>query len=156
MCTGLELALGAQVAGSLLGAGAAKQAGEANAAIEANNAQMARYQANDAQRRGAIDEQQLKQHIGQIIGSQRAAYAGAGLALDSGTPAEVAADTARIGALDVAQIRVNTANEVFGYRQRAQAFEYQSDLAKKSGTQAALGSLLGEAGQAYGTFSGGY
>jgi len=146
------MALAAQAAGGLLSAGAEQQAGEANASIQANNAALARYQAKDALRRGAIDEQQLKQRIGQIIGSQRAAYAGGGLALDSGTPLDVALDTARTGALDVAQIRVNAANEAFGYRQRARAFEFQSDLSKKSGTQAALGTLLGSSGDAYKTW----
>lgn len=153
MCTGGELALASIAAGSVLGAGAEKQAGEANANIEANNARIARQAANDALRRGAVDEQALKQRIGQIIGSQRAAYAGGGIALDSGTALAMSEDTARTGAIDVATIRLNAANEAWSYRQRAKAQDYQSKLSKKSGTQAALGSLLGGAGKFGGTYS---
>lgn len=149
MCTGVEIALVAEVAGGVLNAGAQKQAGDAQAQIDNSNAAVARFQAKDALRRGAIDEQQLKQQIGQIIGSQRAAYAGNGLAVDSGTPLALAVDTARTGALDVATIRLNTANEVWGYRVKAKSLAYGADIAKKGGTQGALGSLLGAVGGAY-------
>lgn len=156
MCDPATIAISAQAAGSLLGAGAEKAAGDANAAIQANNADLARYAAQDALRRGALDEQALKQRIGQIIGSQRAAYGGGGIALDSGTALDIGLDTARTGAIDVATIRLNAANEAWGYRQRAKAQDYQSSLSKKSGTQAALGSLLGGAGGAFSTYSQGY
>lgn len=152
MCDPATIAIGAQVAGGLLGAGAEQQAGQANAAIESNNASIARYQAKDALRRGAIDEQQIKQRIAQIIGSQRAGNAAGGLALDSGTPLDLALDTERTGAIDVATARLNAANEALGYRQRAKALDYQSSLSKKSGTQAALGTLLGSGGDAFKTY----
>lgn len=151
----LTIAMAAQVAGGLLGANAAKQAGDAESELGQQNAAFARAQARDALRRGAIDEAQLKQQIGQIIGSQRAGFAAGGLALDSGTPMDLALDTERIGAIDVAQIRLNAANEAWGFRTRARSLDYQASLAKKSGTQAALGTLLGTAGSAYGTYKNG-
>lgn len=123
---------GMQVAGmvtSTMGAyeksKATKGAYEYQAAVSENNATMARWQAQDALQRGARTEQTQRLKTAQVRGSQRAALAARGVALDEGSALNLLDDTDYMGEMDVNTIRGNANKEAWGAR--VQAGNYAGD-----------------------------
>ena len=86
------------------------------------NRQMADISAKDAIDRGEREALALRGRTKRLIGSQRAALAAQGINIESGSAAEVQADTAALGAVDELTIRNNAYREAFGYK--AQAISY--------------------------------
>lgn len=116
------------------------QQGRYQAAVARNNARLAGMQAEDAERRGKIAEQQQRRRTGLTLGTQRAALGGQGTALDEGSPLDILGDTAATGELDALTIRSNAGREAWGLRARAGNFLAQSRLAAPGfiGTGASL------------------
>lgn len=77
--------------------------------------------AADARRRGAEAAARYRTDLDQILGAQRVGAAAQGLDLTFGDPARIAADTTRIGEVDIAMIRRNAEREAFGLRANANA-----------------------------------
>jgi hypothetical protein len=127
---GIETMAIASLALSALGTGAgvigqgqqaAAQAGMANyqAQLARNNRQIADWNAQRALQQGQVDEQTQRLKTAAGLGSQRAALAGQGGDVDSGSPLDVQADTARAGDYDARAIRSNAALRAYGYRVQA-------------------------------------
>jgi hypothetical protein len=92
-------------------------------AVAANNSIIASQQAaiqeraaEDALSRGRIDEQQHRLKVSQMMGSQRAALAGSGVLVDSGSGLNLLADTATMGEMDALTIRGNAEREAYNAR----------------------------------------
>jgi hypothetical protein len=118
--------------------------------VEKNNAVLAEYQEADAKRRGAIDEEQHRAMVRQILGSQRAAMGANNVVSSMGTPLGLLAETAEQGEFDALKIRNNAANEAWGFgiaRNQARARGKQS---RRSGTLNAGATLLAGGANAYG------
>lgn len=96
------------------------------------NAQTARMQARDAERRGSIAEGQQRMKTNLIVAAQHAQQGSSGLVADEGTGADVLAQSAEYGARDAATLRVNAQREAWGYRRQAQLDEYQGQQAMAS------------------------
>ncbi len=133
---------------------AAASAGMANyqAQVARNNQMVAEWNAQRALQQGQVDEQNQRLKSAALLGSQRAALASQGGDVDSGSPLDVQADTARAGEYDAQTIRNNDALKAYGYRvQGANAgAEANLDDYKAASTMAALpygigSSLLGGA-----------
>ena len=117
---------------------AANKAAEYNAQIQERNAQIADIQAKDATARGAIEEKQYRLKLKQLQGSQRAAAAGSGVLVDTGSPFDVLNDTVSYGELDALTIRRNAAVEAWGYRNQGVGYRQQASLSRSQKGSAAL------------------
>lgn len=163
MCDPTTLAV-ASVASSVIGGGmqymAQKQAGAAQsnalryqADVDRNNAIVQDRLASDAIDRGKEEERMHRIKIGQLKGQQVNAFAKNGVAIDSGTPLDVLADTAMIGELEALTIRNNAEREAYGYRVQGMNYrasagnnDLAASTAKKSANTAAMTSVLSTAG----------
>lgn len=95
------------------------------------NMRMANLQAEDATRRGDVEASRLKKDAQRLQGSQRAAYAGQGVDVGSGTAALIQDETGTLGEMDAVIARNNAWREALGYRVEA------SDIASRSRMQTA-------------------
>lgn len=154
--TGLEIAaLALSAAGtgmSVIGQGqqAAAQAGIANyqAQLARNNQMIAEWNARRALEQGRVAEQQQRFKTASLIGAQRAALAGQGGDINSGSPLDIVGDSARAGEFDARTIRNNAAMQAYGFRVQAANAGAQSNLSSASAANTmanlpfALGSSL--------------
>lgn len=97
---------------------AAAQAGMASyqAQVARNNQMIAEGYARRALQQGQVDEQNRRLKTAAALGSQRASLASQGGDVDSGSPLDLQADTARLGEYDAQAIRSNAALKAYGYR----------------------------------------
>lgn len=144
------------------------QRGQANAAIQQGNYAQQAYntnaateeaQAADAVQRGAIDAGSYRAGTRQAIGAERAAAGAGGVTANSGSVLDTQADTARTGALDIANIQNNALREAWGYKVAANNDRQQGVFAQRAGRNTAaqlragaFGTLLTGAAQAYGQY----
>lgn len=135
-------------AGSIFQANADYQQGKAEAKLYGLNQRVALWQAKDATLRGTIDASAIRDRVAGILGGQATGFAGMNVALDSGAPLDVSADTARIAALDQMTALNNAARAAFGFKVDASNSQYQGAVAKWAGKQKAIGDLLSGAGSA--------
>lgn len=94
------------------------------------NATLARMQAEDARLRGEVDAQRRARQGAKDIGSQRAAAAAQGIDVDTGSAADVQADTERATATDVATIRSNAWRSAWGFNVEAENKQSEAEFAK--------------------------
>jgi hypothetical protein len=150
------IGLGLDIVGGLFSANAQKEAGNAQAATYFEQARAADLNAaaagelsRDAVIRGGLEERNLRQQGGQLLGSQKAAYGASGIDSATGSAAQVA-DASRLALEeDVAAIRLNAQREAWGsqidalnYKSQARAYRNAAKAAKKSGGQAGMGTML--------------
>ena len=131
MCTGLEpILLSASLAAAACGTAlsmagqsqkAAAEAGQANylSQVARNNQMAAQRNAALALQQGEADAQRSQLKTAQLVGSQRAALASQGGDIDSGSPLDIQADTARAGYTDAATVRSNAALKAYNYALQA-------------------------------------
>ena len=131
--------LAMNAAGSVMGAigqgqQAAAAAGQANyqAQLARNNQMIAEWNAQRALQQGQVAEQQQRFKSAQVIGSQRAALASQGGDVNSGSPLDIAGDSARAGEFDAQTIRNNAAMQAYGFRVQAANAGAQSELYRQS------------------------
>jgi hypothetical protein len=77
---------------------------------------VAEWNAQRALQQGQVDEQNQRSKAAALLGSQRAALASQGGDVNSGSPLDIQADTARAGEYDAQTIRNNAALKAYGYR----------------------------------------
>jgi hypothetical protein len=123
------------------GIGAASQASQAAANSRAN-AKLQREQANQTQDAGALAAQRKQREVDQVLGSQRSAFLGSGLAL-SGTPAQVIEQSAAEGAMDVAMIRYNSKSQADMGRFQSRISDANADAQQSSVGLAFLTPVIG-------------
>jgi hypothetical protein len=160
-----NVGMGAQVAGGVSSAFAARNAASAqkksleyNATVAEQNARVVEWRAQDAVVRGqkAVAAQGLRTR--QMSGRQRAGLAARGIALDEGSALNILADTDFMASIDAAQIADNSAMEVWALRREGQNFLTQATLDRASARQispnrAMIGSLIGSAGNVANTWN---
>lgn len=98
--------------------GTMQQAKASNQVAE-NNAKLAEYQARQALRQGAAEEQALRLRTAQMKGTQRATMAARGIDLTEGSPLEILTSTDYMGERDALTARDNALRTAWGYRQEA-------------------------------------
>lgn len=117
--------------------------------IADRNSQMARMQEADAIARGVEQERKFRINLRKLTGKQRAAFAGQGVALDSGSPVDVIGDTAALGELDALMIRANAQREAWGFANQANDFTARGELAKRAGQNRGFDTLLTSSARAW-------
>ncbi|MBA1159337.1 virion core protein, T7 gp14 family [Microvirga mediterraneensis] len=155
------IAMVSSLASAAVGAVGAIQQGNAaaasakyNAAVNENNNVLAQRAAEDARKRGEQEAQEHNRRVSALRGKQTAAMAANGVDLTSGSPLNVTADTAQLGALDVLTIRNNTEREALGYEAQGMNFRAEANLnrmqaksARQAGMIGAVGSVVSGFGQ---------
>lgn len=137
MCLAAVSLIGAVVQG--IGAKASSDREAANLTAQAN---AKRRQASITQTTGAYQAQRKQEEVDRTLGQNRAAYSGSGVAL-SGTPADVIAENAVEGALDVAAIRWNSGMEATTQRYNASVDDVSAKATKKAGNLAFITPIIG-------------
>lgn len=156
---------------------AAKQQAEFEAAVARNNQilqeqlalnvlEQGRVIEEDIRERGTIAEQLQRREIRGLIGIQRAALAGAGVEVDTGSALDITSDTAQIGEFEAQVTRANTARAIrdtqfaaeraaFEHRTRGQAFGAEAELARLRGFRpnTTLGTALSGGASILGRFA---
>jgi hypothetical protein len=137
MLAGASLGMGA-ISTGMSAIGSANQAAASaaqmqyQAQVARNNQTIAQWNAQRALQQGEVDADNQNLKTAQLKGSQRAALAAEGGDVDSGSPLDIVADTARAGYTDAATIRSNAA---------LQAYNYQIQAAGDAGTASAINGL---------------
>ena len=119
---------------------AANNAGKANARVQ-------EIMAADAIKRGNADEASQRRITKSALGKQRARFAASGAEANTGSAAEIQADTAEFGELDALRIRNNAEREAFALEAGAAISRSSGKNALLSGVLKAGGSLIGGAGK---------
>lgn len=131
----------AQTAQGVLGArraaGAAKAQGNYAGAVDDRDAQFADQQAADALDRGNTAALRAGGRSAQLAGAQRAGYAAQGLNVNTGSAADVQADSRALGALDALTIQNNARREAWGYQVQGADYRARGQLARMAGSNEA-------------------
>lgn len=155
---GLQLAGGAvSAAGAYRNSQGAKTAYGAQAQVNDNNAQIARWQADDAIARGNQEASRMRVKTNQLKGTQRAHMAANGVDLGVGSALSILTDTDQFGEIDAGTIKDNAAREAWAIRNQAQNFASEADLMRsradaESPWMAAGTSMLTAAGKVAGNW----
>lgn len=97
------------------------------------NARFLEIQSKDILDQGDKDSAEYGKKISQFAGSQRAALAAQGIAVDSDTALELQRETAEIGALDASTIKNNAWRQAFGYKQEAISAKLSAKMTRAGG-----------------------
>ena len=119
------------------------------AQVARNNAILSQRAADDARKRGRIEETQRRQLTRQQIGQQEVRLAGSGQVIGQGSALDITVDTAGVGELDALTIRNNAEREALGFEIQgvnfaagAGALDARGRSAITAGRTAAFGTLL--------------
>jgi hypothetical protein len=152
------ISAGVSVVGSIQQSRAQSAQAKYQAAVARNNQIIAQQNADDALKRGDIEEQKQRQKVQLLLGQQRAGFAAQGADLTSGSVLDILGDTAATGELDALTIRNNAAREARQYMLQgvnfqadAQLYQMQAKQAQTAGYFDATTSFLGGASK----FTGG-
>lgn len=106
------------------------------------NAELSEMRAQDAEKRGLKEANAYGQKVKGVVGSQRAAFAAQGVDVDSGSAADIQAETRAIGAQDTLRIKNNAWREAWGFRMDAAQGRATGDMAQRSGSNSARTTLM--------------
>lgn len=129
-------------------AGSVKQ-GKLDEQTAQHNEQLANYQADDALRRGSVEEMQYRRQLAQLIGKQRNEI-GTRNVEARGSALSLLEDSAQLGEEDALTIRNDAARQAWGYRNQASEASRTGQQSKLNANTRAGSTLLTGASQAYG------
>lgn len=154
--------MGLQFWSTALSTGSALAEGRFQQEVSRNNAALARFQAEDALRRGNLAEAESRRRTEQLKGTQQAALAANNVVLGEGSALDILQSTAELGELDAQTIRNNAEREAVGLGFQAETFLTQGRLARARGRTQAIAatieggkSVISTASQVPGGFGGG-
>lgn len=119
-----------------------KAQGRYQRAVAETNAKLAEMNADDALRRGDKEAARYLKQAKGVRGAQRAAMAAQGIEVDSGSAAEIQADTEKIAAENVVTIKTNAFREAWGYRVEGLNQSYAGKFASMAAGNQARDTLL--------------
>ena len=140
MC-GPMIAMGLTGVGGMMQAWGQYQSGKYSEQVAKNNALTQQWMAESARARGARAEERERMRTGLLMGQQRAAAAASGRSF-GGSVGRLMGDTAMMGELDALMLRSNAELEAYGHERAAADYREQGRLARRRGTQGAIGTLL--------------
>lgn len=119
-----------------------KAKGKHDRMVAEQNARFAELQGEDAIKRGDKDAARVKQASKAMAGSQRASLAAQGVAVDTGSAAEVQEETQVLGALDALTVKNNAWREAWGLKVQADNYRSQARMAEMGSNRAVQNTLL--------------
>jgi hypothetical protein len=150
------------VASGVVGVVGALSQGNANAASENNAAQAAAYnatinrqRADMALQQGNAQEEAQRRESRRAMGSMRAGLVENGIALDSGTGADLVAESSLNSEMDALNIRYGAQINARGYNAQAELDDYSAESARGRAKEAKKAGWLGAASSVL-TAAGGY
>jgi len=132
----------ARLYGGLLEAESYRAQGAYQQMVANFNSDLSLMQAEDAVQRGESTASRIKTQANQLQGTQRAAYAAQGVEVDSGSAAEIQADTKRMATLDAITARNNAAREAWGFKVQAFNYRTQGEMAKRGADSKAVSTII--------------
>lgn len=96
------------------------------------NARYAELEAADALKRGHSAAIQQRKRTKQLVGAQRAALAGSGVEVSSGSGLDLQMEADEMGRLDAMTIENNAFREAWGLKAQASEMRYQGKIAKSA------------------------
>ena len=154
MCWMALIPVAIGMAGSMMQAQGQKENGVFQSGILTQNAAFKTQAANEAINAGNTSADWQRVRTGQAVGTQRSVQAANGIDVNSGSSAQMQDDTAMLGELDALTIQNNAAREAYGYRIQAKQDILNASQTVQNGKTAAMGSILGGLGSAFGSFAG--
>lgn len=154
MCWMALIPVAIGMAGSMMQAQGQKESGVFQSGILTQNAAFKTQAANEAINAGNTSADWQRVRTGQAVGTQRSVQAANGIDVNSGSSAQMQDDTAMLGELDALTIQNNAAREAYGYRVQAKQDLLNANQTVQNGKTAAMGSILGGIGGAFGSFAG--
>ena len=143
MCDPLTLIVGGlNVGATLFKAGGSLVEGGLNSAAQLRAAAIARGNADIAQRRGVLRENQIRRNVDQVLNNQTAHFAAAGVDPTFGSPLYLLAASAAAGEVDARLSRADTAAEVAGFLSQASAADNAASADRFAGYFGAGTALL--------------
>lgn len=118
--------------------------------VAENNALSAKYAADDALARGAVEEQQQRAKTRAIQGQQRVALAANGIDATTGTGSLLLTDSAGFGEFDALTVRNNAMKQAYGLNTQANNMLAEGKASRAAGRNQAFGTLLTTGAKAYG------
>lgn len=104
--------------------------------VAADNAELAQQYADNALATGDAAEQETRRATAALMGQQRAGYGASGVLVDSGSAANVTADTAMLGELDAQTVKNDAQWTAYGYLVQGVNYENSSALYASSAANA--------------------
>ena len=149
------IAIGATVLAGAYTADAQNKQGKAAAKQSEEDSKVMLQQASQAKEIGNIEEERHLKRVRQMISSQRTAAAANGIDTNFGSPLDLQAETAGLGAADAQQIRTNALREAWGFKVGSVNSLNRASAARTGGRNAAIGTLLTTAASAASIYSAG-
>lgn len=137
-------------------ADSSKKLGQYENEVAQQNANLEDYRAEQVGRSGAMAEEQHRQKVRQMVGTQRASLAANGIDLGSGTAEDMIGDTWSMGEADALTIRYNAMQEAWGLRTNATNLRSGGKAAVIRGKNEATGTYLSTAGSLMSMGASGY
>ena len=125
---------------------ASMQAANAQADSLEAQADIREFQARQSAQRAGYKSMLIREEARKVQGAQRAGLAGAGLDVNTGTPLDLAVDTAFQSGRDIAMEGYNSQLEQWGFNQEAKTLRSNADASRTQGRNAMIGSVIGAAG----------
>ncbi|OPA84276.1 hypothetical protein BFW86_24340 [Pseudomonas fluorescens] len=154
MCWMALIPVAIGLAGRMMQAQGQKENGAFQSAMLTQNAKYKQQTADETINAGNTSADWQRVRAGQAVGTQRSVQAANGIDVNSGSAAQLQDDTAMLGELDALTIQNNAARQAFGYREQAKQDFLNANQSVKNGNTAAMGSILGGIGGAFGSFAG--
>lgn len=145
------IALGVGLAGTALSAGSQYVAGRTRRKAYEYNAKVSEANALASRQKAAREEEIQRGKLGRIVGTQKAAFGAAGVAME-GTPLSIIADTIYQGEKEAEYIKYGGEMESARYLNEARMNRYYGKMAGRMGTIEAGSTFftgLGRAGLGY-------
>lgn len=155
MCWMALIPVAIGLAGSMMQAQGQKQNAQFQSGMMEQNAAFKNRTADETIIAGNTSADWQRVRTGQAVGTQRSVQAANGIDVNSGSSAQIQDDTAMLGELDALTIQNNAAREAYGYRVQARQDLLNANQTVQNGNTAAMGSILGGLGSAFGSFAGG-
>lgn len=142
--------MGGSALGSLFSAGGSIAAGEAQqqmnnyqASIAQMNAQVAKQNESYASNVGELNAQKSGLQTAQVEAQTKVAQSSSGLDVNSGSAKAVQLSQAKVGQMNVDQIRSSAAKTAYDYDVQSAGFADQANLYRMAGTNAAAAGEIG-------------
>lgn len=149
------VAVAAMVVGTVISAVGAVRSAQAQSAAADYNAKVAGLNAQAALQQGDAAAEAQQRDAARKIGSSLAAYGASGVQTDTGSPADVLAQSARDATLDNLTIKYNAKMRAMGYQMQSNLDSANASNSASAGVLAGTSSLLSGAARAYGMSAGG-
>lgn len=152
---GAGVSAGSQIIGAADKAGALREQGVYQKEVADANARMAESNALDATQRGDLQALDISKKADQVVGAQRAGFAGQGVDVNTGTASDVQGETRLLSGLDRITAKNNAWREAYGYKVEAQNATKKGEFVERASRREADNTFLTGGLNAFSTLASG-